>query len=275
VSESVTLTLRAPVQAAISMHAIQPQRLAQLSEREIAATLVTSGRRTVPLADLFNVAGERSSRISVVGSTRHLEGLGAGMIDGELVIEGDAGADLGWGMAGGTIHLRGHAGDGAGAGMAGGVIRIDGNATDRLGAATPGASRGMTGGEIVVLGSVGRDAGARARRGLIVVGGNTLDDTGRAMIAGSVIVLGTCGENPGRGNKRGTIVACGSIPIPATYRYACTFEPTYVRLTMLYLRRRHGLTIDDSLVSGRYRRYCGDAGDPGKGEILELVRPPG
>lgn len=274
-SDSVTLTLRSPLQAPISMHAIRPQRLARLSEREIAATPVTSGRRTVPLGDLFTVAGERTSRIKVIGSTRHLEGLGAGMADGQLVIDGDAGVDVGAGMTGGTIHLLGNAGDGAGAGMSGGVIRIDGNAADRLGAAVPGASAGITGGEIVVLGSVGSEAGARARRGLIVVAGDTRNDTGRAMIAGSVVVLGTCGENPGRGNKRGAIVACGAISVPATYRYACTFEPTHVRLTMLYLRRRHGLHIDDSLVDGRYRRYCGDAGDPGKGEILELIRPPG
>ncbi len=109
-SDSVTLTLRAPLQAPISMHAIQPQRLADLSEREIAATLVTIGRRTAPLGDLFSVTGERSSRVRVIGSTRHLEGLGAGMVDGELVIDGDAGADVGSGMAGGTIHLRGNAG---------------------------------------------------------------------------------------------------------------------------------------------------------------------
>jgi formylmethanofuran dehydrogenase subunit C len=275
VSDAVTLTLRAPLQTPISMHAIQPQRFAHCSEREIAATAVSIGRRTAPLGDLFRVSGERSSRVRVTGSTPHLEGLGAGMIDGELVIDGDAGRDLGSGMAGGVIHLRGNAGDGAGASMSGGVVRIDGNATDHLGAAVPGAAKGMTGGEIVVLGSVGSDAGARARRGLIVVAGNTLQDTGRAMIAGSVIVLGSCGANPGRGNKRGTIIACGSIPIPATYRYACTFEPAHVRLTMLYLRRRYGLTIDESLVAGRYRRYCGDAGEPGKGEILELIRPPG
>lgn len=271
-SDSVTLTLRAPLPARVSMHGLQPQRLAQLSEREIAGTLVTIGREAAPLGDLFTVVGGRSSRIRVIGSTRLIEGLGAGMVDAELVIDGDVGPDLGSGMAGGTIHLRGNAGDGAGASMSGGTIRIDGNATDRLGGAIPGAARGMTGGEIVVSGSVGCEAGARARRGLIVVAGNTLTDTGRAMIAGSVIVLGTCGANPGRGNKRGAIVACGSIPIPVTYRYACTFEPTHVRLTMLYLRRRHGLNIDDSLVVGRYRRYCGDASDPGKGEILELVR---
>jgi hypothetical protein len=65
-------------------------------------------------------------------------------------------------------------------------------------------------------------------------------------------------------------VAAGGIPVPATYRYACVFEPPHVRLTMTYLRRRYGLAISDDVVTGRYRRYCGDAGAPNKGEILEL-----
>jgi hypothetical protein len=31
------------------------------------------------------------------------------------------------------------------------------------------------------------------------------------------------------------------------------------------------LTVDERAVGGLYRRYCGDAGDVGKGEILQLV----
>jgi hypothetical protein len=38
-----------------------------------------------------------------------------------------------------------------------------------------------------------------------------------------------------------------------------------------YLRQRHGLAIDDRMIDGHYKRYCGDAGNPGRGEILEWV----
>ena len=107
--------------------------------------------------------------------------------------------------------------------------------------------------------------------GLIVVAGNTGADTGRGMIAGSVIVLGRCGHNPGRGNKRGSIIAAGAISVPVTYRYACTFHAPHVRLTLLYLERRHRLPISHEFVESPYRRYCGDAGHPGKGEILARV----
>jgi hypothetical protein len=40
---------------------------------------------------------------------------------------------------------------------------------------------------------------------------------------------------------------------------------------MIHLRRGYGLDVDDRVVDGRYRRYCGDAGNPGKGEILEWI----
>jgi formylmethanofuran dehydrogenase subunit C len=132
----------------------------------------------------------------------------------------------------------------------------------------------MTGGEIVVVGSAGDEAGARARRGLVVVGGDAGAHGARAMIAGSLVVLGRAGAQTGIGSKRGSVIAVGGADVPATYQYACTYEPPHVRLTMTYLRRRHGLAVDARAVGGRYRRYCGDAGDPGRGEILTLVDEP-
>jgi hypothetical protein len=65
------------------------------------------------------------------------------------------------------------------------------------------------------------------------------------------------------------VLTVGGIDVPATYAYACTYRPAFVRMLMIHLRRHHGLEVDERWVSGRYRRYCGDAGDPGKGEILE------
>jgi formylmethanofuran dehydrogenase subunit C len=129
----------------------------------------------------------------------------------------------------------------------------------------------MTGGEIVVAGSAGAEAAARARRGLVVVVGDVGQRAARAMIAGTLVVLGRTAEHPGRQSKRGSIVAIGEIPVPPTYQYACTYRPAFVRFMMIYLRRRYGLAIDERIVGGRYRCFRGDAGDPGKGEILQWV----
>jgi len=269
-SDIVRLTLRTAIDQPIEIDGLTPDRTATLSERDIAALPVLIGSRRAAVGDFFTVDGERSDRLQVEGDLRNVDGIGAGTASGELVIRGNAGNRVGAGMSGGWIDVRGDAGDDAGVGMQGGALRISGDAGDRLGAATPGASKGMAGGEIVVNGSVGTEAAARARRGLIVVGGDAGADAARAIIAGTLVVIGRTGANPGRGSKRGSIVALGEIEIPSTYEYACTYQPTYVRMLLTYLSRRYGIASPDGALDGPYARYCGDAGVPGKGEILRF-----
>jgi formylmethanofuran dehydrogenase subunit C len=252
-SDAIRLQLRMRLAASLDLDGFTPERCQTLGEREIAGLPVWLGGLEVRLGDLFAVRGERSDRVHIEGDLRLATRVGAGMGQGELVIDGNVG-------------------DEAGVATSGGVLWIHGSAGARLGAARPGAARGMTGGEIVVRGSAGPEAGARARRGLIVIGGDAGRDAARAMIAGTLVVLGRTGDAPGRGNKRGSIIAAGGTEVPATYRYACTYQPPHTRLTMIYLRRRYGLRIDDGFANGHYARYCGDAGDPGKGEILVLDR---
>jgi formylmethanofuran dehydrogenase subunit C len=147
-----------------------------------------------------------------------------------------------------------------------GRVCIDGDVSQ-----VHGIGAGMTGGEIIVRGSAGADVAARARRGLVVVAGDVGSDAARAMIAGTLVVYGRTGSRPGWGSKRGSIVALGGIDVPETYWLACRYQANYLRLLLTYLRRSYGLTIDDRTLSGQYRRYCGAAGTPGHGEILEWV----
>jgi len=270
-NDRVTLTLRAPLTQRMAAEGLTPDRIATLGEREIAALPIWFGSERLRLGDLFTIVGERAAVVRIGGDLSLLDGIGAGMTSGNLVVEGRVGRRVGAGMAGGTLTVLGDAGDAAGMSMAGGVLRIEGNVGDRLASAEPGASKGMTGGEVIVTGSAGVQAAARARRGLIVVRGDAGPDAARGMIAGTLVVFGRTGQNPGQGSKRGSIVAAGGVDVPATYQYACTYEPPHVRLVMQYLRQRHSLTIDDGVLNGRYRRFCGDAGEPGKGEILVLT----
>lgn len=267
-SDIVRLTLRGAIDQSIEIDGLTPDRVATLSEAEIAALPVVAGSRRSALGDFFSIKGERSNRLQIEGDLHNVDGLGAGTADGELLIEGSAGRRVGAGMTGGWIDVRGDVGDAAGEGMHGGALRITGDAGDRLGAAPAGAAKGMTGGEIVVNGSAGAEAAARVRRGVIAVGGDVGADAARAIIAGTLVVFGRTGAEPGRGSKRGSIVALGPIDIPATYEYACTYQPTYVRMLLTYLFRRYGVAAPDGSLDGPYARYCGDAGAPGKGEIL-------
>jgi formylmethanofuran dehydrogenase subunit C len=249
-SATVTLSLRAPLDGVLEVEGVTGDRFAALAEREIAALPVVMRSRAATLGDFFDVRGERSADVRIEGDLSRVHRLAAG-------------------MTGGRVHVVGNAGDEAGLAMTGGVLRIDGNAGDRLGAAFPGASKGMSGGEIIVSGSAGAEAATRARRGMVVVSGDAGVDAARAMVAGTLVVFGRIGARPGRGSKRGSIVALGGIDVPETYWLACTYQPPYVRLLLTYLRRQHGLKIDDRHLEGRYRRHCGDAGNPGRGEILE------
>lgn len=267
-SDAVTLTLRGAPDGPLDLEGITPDRLASLGAAEIAALRVWAGARATPLGEHFDVAGGRAAVLRLVGATARLDGVGAGMAGGTLVVDGDLGRRAGAGMAGGTLEVRGAVGDDAGAGMAGGVLRVDGSAGDRLGAAPPGAAKGMRGGEIVVRGPAGADAGARVRRGLIVVGGDCGPGAARAAIAGTLVVLGRVGAGAGVQSKRGSVVAVGAVDVPPTYRYACTYRPPHLRLTFTHLRRAHGLAVDARVLDGRWRRYTGDAGVPGRGEIL-------
>lgn len=253
----------------VEAESVVPDRFATLGNREITRLPVWRGREQLALGDLFQVVGERSASVRVVGDLAKVDALGAAMSKGELTIDGDVGRYVGSRMSGGVLRVLGSAGSGAGLEMAGGLLDIAGNAGDRVGAARLGASRGMLGGEIIVRGRLGAEAGARMRRGTIVCGGAG-DRAGEAMIAGNVIVLGDAGSDAGLYNKRGSIVVFGEVGIPCTYAYSCTYHPPHLALSLRYLRTRHGLKIGDERVAGLYRRHCGDLAELTRGgEILE------
>ena len=250
-SDRVTLVARHPIDEPLETEGLTPDRLATLSETAIAQLPVWSSRRAAQLGEFFEVHGSYASSVVVQGAGGHVHGIGEA-------------------MSGGVLDVRGSIGDDAGAGMSGGVLEVVGSCGDRLGAARPGAPRGMTGGEIVVRGRAGNGVAASCRRGLLVVVGDVGTGAAHGMIAGSLFVFGRTAAGAGQFNKRGSLVSLGGLDVPATYRYACTYRPPHVRMTLLYLARRYGLAIDAHHVGGHYRRYCGDLPAPGKGEILVL-----
>lgn len=247
----VLLTLRAPLRGRVDASGVAWSTLGVVSGAVIGSQEVwMEGEGATSLGDLFRIRGTPGSRLRLAGDLDLMDGIGAGWTESELVVEGNAGWDVGRGMRGGTIEVRGSAGP-------------------RAGAAEPGAKRGMTGGEIIIRGAAGREAGAWLRRGLIVVEGDADEGAGRAMIAGTVIVFGAVGAGAGLWSKRGSIVAFGPIGRPASYRYACTYRPPHLAVTLTYLRARYGVPVAQRYLSGLYRRYSGDLADIGKGEILE------
>jgi len=249
----VTLTLRAPLRRRVDASTVAWNALVGLDAAGIRAQEVwveNEGRAT--LSDLFEVSGAPAPRIRLAGDLALMDGIGAGLSGGELVVDGDVGWYLGQRMSGGVIEVRGSTGPHAGG-------------------ADPGAKRGMTGGEIIIRGAAGSMAGAGLRRGLIVVQRDAGADAGRAMLAGSILVFGALGANPGLFSRRGSIVAFGAHTPPAPYRYACTYRPPHLRVTLAYLGTRYGVPVTPRQLAGAYRRYSGDLAELGAGEILSWI----
>ncbi len=250
-SEGIVASLRAPIRGRADLGDVLAGSWSGLTPADLARrTVVLDGDAPAPLGDLFAVSGTPAGTVRFEGDLRAADRLAAGLSEGTVVVESGVGHEAGIGMSGGVLDVRGDAGD-------------------RTGGAEPDARKGMTGGELLVRGSAGAEAGTRMRRGLLVIGGDAAGRAGPAMIAGTVLVFGDARRLPGIGSKRGSIVALGGVEIPASYRYACTYQPDHVRLTLLRLRARYGLKVEERHVGGFYRRYSGDLGDLGRGEILE------
>jgi formylmethanofuran dehydrogenase subunit C len=251
VSGGITARLRKPLDVRADLSAVLAGSWSGRTAAEIAKQPAhLAAESSIPMGDLFELAGEPQGRIRFEGDLANADRLGAGLSEGEVIVEGNVGDETGMGMSGGVIDVRGNAGA-------------------RTGGAEGDARRGMTGGELLVRGAAGPEPGIRMRRGLLVVTGDVASLAGPGMIAGTVIVFGNTGTAPGRWSKRGSIVALGPVTIPPTYRYACTYRPDHLRLTLLRLRRRFDLAIEERYISGFFRRYSGDLADLGKGEILE------
>jgi formylmethanofuran dehydrogenase subunit C len=249
-SGGLVARLRTRLDERADLGAALPRGWAALGPDEIARRPVRLQGRGAALGDLFDVTGQPAGRIRFEGDLSRVDRLGAGLEEGEVTVDGDVGDDAGTAMAGGALIVRGAAGA-------------------RAGAAAPEARRGMIGGALVIHGRAGAEAGTRMRRGLLAIGGSAGDNAGAAMIAGTVFVLGPAGPGAGLWSKRGSIVALGGIAIPPTYRYACTYQPAYLRVALLRLRDHYGLRVKPRLLSGFFRRYSGDLAELGKGEILE------
>ena len=252
-SDGLVAQLKAPLPERGDFGEILVQPWAALPAREMAERPVYLERQgRVPLGDLFDITGEPNGHIRFVGDLQNADRLGAGLSEGEVLVEGSVGREAGLSLAGGSLDIKGSAGP-------------------RAGAAPLGYKRGMTGGELIVRGSAGPEAGTAMRRGLLVIAKNAGERTGLGMIAGTVVVFGTAGRETGLWSKRGSVVALGKITPPLTYSYACTYQPIVLRLMLTRLSAKYGLSVKRKHLTGSYRRYSGDMAELGKGEILEWV----
>jgi formylmethanofuran dehydrogenase subunit C len=77
--DKVILQRKEPSMIPIEADCINPDLLAELSQREIKSLTMFYGRRKVSLSDLFDVEGERSNTIIVQGDLSHVKRIGQSM----------------------------------------------------------------------------------------------------------------------------------------------------------------------------------------------------
>jgi formylmethanofuran dehydrogenase subunit C len=266
---TLELTLHTAPVVPLEAEVLSPARLAGLSERDVAKLGVVYGNQRAELGEFFRVTGSANGELRLTGDLSRIKLVGAGMAAGRLVVAGPVGMHLGAGMAGGEIIVEGDAGDWVGPEMTGGRIVIRGNAGHMVGSACRGSAVGTRGGEILVFGSAGNEVGSGMRRGLIAIGGDCGDFAGVNMLAGTIVVLGSLGWRAGAGLRRGSIVAMHPAELLPTFAYSCTYQPPFLRLHLLYLRRL-GLDVTPPMLNGNYQRWSGDAVELNRGEVLLL-----
>jgi len=265
------LTLKEIPDSRVDMSPLTPDALRGTDLEQIAAIALRCGGRKVTTSELFGIEGEPGPDIEIRESCERLEGIGSRMTKGEIRVVGKAGAYLGQDMKGGVITVKGDAGLWAGAGMRGGRIEILGNAGDYLGAVRIGEQQGMRGGTILVIGNAGDRLGERMRRGSIIVQGNGGSYAGANMLAGTLIVMGHLGSCAGFGMRRGTIVTPGMLgDLLPSFSDCGILDLGFLSLMFRELANhgpRYGFLKE---LSSLTRRFAGDAGVGGKGEILVL-----
>ena len=267
----LVLSLRRRPDQRLDMSPLVPHRLVGKSAAEVERIPLQTTRASVAVGDVFGVRGGDPAHIRIEGACDRLDGIGHGMTDGEITVEGDVGAQAGRLMSGGRLVMRGHAGPWAGSGMTGGTIEILRTVGDCLGGPFAGETAGMRGGVIVVRGGAGDRIGDRMRRGTIVVEGPCGAYAGSRMIAGTLVLLRRAGPLPGYLMKRGTIVlAGGSDELSPTFVDCGAHALVAMRLMSdfvgAYSRRAR------AVLRNPLRRYAGDMAVLGKGEIFVGTR---
>lgn len=266
---SLTLTAKLETTLPIVAECLSPDRLEGLKPEEIGRLELLHGNQRVPLAELFDIAGDAEDcKLTLRGELSTVHHLGAGMQRGEMRIEGNVGRHLGSRMEGGSIEVLGSAGDWLGAEMQGGEIKVNGDGGDYAGSAYIGSLRGMSGGTLLINGNAGNEVGRQMRRGMLAVGGKVGDLFGANMLAGTLIACGACGKHPGAGMKRGTIVLLSSQPadLLPSFSHACRTRPVAIELLARELRHRNFSA--DAWNPGEFDLFRGDMLEFGKGEIL-------
>jgi formylmethanofuran dehydrogenase subunit C len=265
---ALTFELKGKPDQRLDLSPLIPTKLKDLKPKEIETLAIGTTRVRLSLGDAFKVKGNDAGSLRFVGTDGRCDKIGAGLSEGEIVVDGDAGAYLGDRMKGGKIDVKGSAGVLAGASMSGGGITINGDAGERVAGIAVGETLGMRGGQITIKGNAGPLLGERMRRGLVIVGGNAGDYAGGRMVAGTILFKRAVGRYAGFGLRRGSLIFVEEPKeLLPTFCDCGVMEFDYLRILDRWLRSMG----EHAGLGDRARRLMGDMAALGKGEMLIIA----
>ncbi|MGV1014036.1 MAG: formylmethanofuran dehydrogenase subunit C [Methyloceanibacter sp.] len=265
---ALTFKLKGEPDQRLDLSPLVPARLATLKQKEIEALAIGTTRVKLTVGDVFKVKGDDASKLRFIGTDGRCDNIGRGLTEGEIVVDGHAGAYLGAAMKSGKIEVKGNAGVLAGASMRGGTLSIGGNVGERAAGILIGETHGMKGGVLTIGRNAGPLLGERMRRGLVVVGGNAGDYAGGRMIAGTILLRRGVGRYAGYGLRRGSLIFMQEPKdLLPTFGDCGVLDFDYLRLLEHWLWAT-GMRIR---LGQRARRLMGDMAVLGKGEMLILA----
>ena len=239
---ALTFELRTKPDQRLDLSPLTPAALAGLKPKAIQALAIGTTREAVTVGDAFKLKGTDVAKLRFIGTDARCDKIGQGLTEGEIVVDGDAGAYLGSKMRGGRIAVTGSAGALAGASMRGGRLSIGGMAGALL--------------------------GERMRRGLIIGRGGAGDYAAARMIAGTILLKGRVGRWAGYGLRRGSLILDKEPKeLLTTFGDCGTLDFNWLRI----LDRQLKATDGRFKVGYRARRLIGDMAVLGKGEMLILA----
>ena len=204
----------------VSVEAEITPELATKSLEEIKSFKVWYGKFEKNLDELFEISKKGDEKKLILdGNLSKVKWVGMGMDDGEIIVNGDIGANCGAFMRGGKIVIEGNADDWLGAEMKGGEIAVRGNARNLIGCAYYGNTTGMQDGKITIEGNAGNYIGEKMAGGIIEIKGSAGDFIGTEMKGGERIIHGNCGF-VGGDMKSGVIKIGGRFDLLPTFRKA-------------------------------------------------------
>lgn len=266
---SLVLTLRHEPNRRLNLSPLVPDRLAVVTEADLAHIPLGTAREPATVGDVFTIRMGETADIVIEGGSERLDYVGAAMTSGRLRVTGPVGAHAARAMNGGSLTIEGDAGPFAASMMRSGQAVIGGNAGPFLAAPGPGERAGMSGGTLLVRGRADEHAGSRLRRGTVVIEGNARAYAAWAMLGGTLVICGDADAGCAGLMRRGTVmIGGGADPGPG---FADTEAGGTIFLRLLANHLRGISAAAASLCGARLRRVIGDLSTAGQGEIFSVT----